>query len=143
MGLATFRPVPRLELLSAPLRTWSPLRDAIDILLEATPKGIDMAKVRSHILEAPGVADVHDLHAWTSTSGVNVVSAHVVLDPEANPPAVLDHLCDCLSGQFDIEHSTFQLAMAGAVRLWSRRGPLRPRPQLPALRSTDRGGCAR
>lgn len=98
-------------------RTWSLLRDAVDVLLEATPKGIDMTQVRSHILEAPGVADVHDLHAWTITSGVNVVSAHVVLDPAADPPAVLDHLCECLSGEFDIEHSTFQLETADRRRL--------------------------
>lgn len=90
-------------------RTWGLLRDAVDVLLEATPKGLDMGTVRSHILEAPGVADVHDLHAWTITSGMNVVSAHVVLEQGADPPAVLDHLCDCLSGFFDIEHSTFQL----------------------------------
>ena len=62
-------------------RTYGLLRDAVDVLLEATPKGLDMGLVRSHILEAPGVSDVHDLHAWTITSGLNVVSAHVVLDP--------------------------------------------------------------
>ncbi len=90
-------------------RTWHLLRDATDVLLEATPKGLDMDEVRSHILEAPGVADVHDLHAWTITSGMNVVSAHVVLAEGADQPAVLDHLCRCLSGYFDIEHSTFQL----------------------------------
>jgi cobalt-zinc-cadmium efflux system protein len=73
--------------------------------------------VRSHILEAPGVADVHDLHAWTITSGVNVVSAHVVLEADASPPAVLDYLCGCLSGDFDIEHSTFQLETSDRRRL--------------------------
>jgi uncharacterized membrane protein YphA (DoxX/SURF4 family) len=46
---------------------------------------------------APGVADVPDLHAWTITSGVNDVSAHVVLDEGAAAPAVLDHLCRCLA----------------------------------------------
>ena len=98
-------------------RTWSLLREAVDVLLEATPKGIDLDEVRSHILEAPGVADVHDLHAWTITSGMNVVSAHVVLGEAADPPAVLDHLCRCLSGDFDIEHSTFQLESADRRRL--------------------------
>ena len=98
-------------------RTWRLLRDAVDVLLEATPKGIDLDLVRSHILDAPGVADVHDLHAWTITSGMNVVSAHVVLRDGAEPPAVLDHLCRCLSGDFDIEHSTFQLETADRRRL--------------------------
>ena len=98
-------------------RTWGLLRDAIDVLLEATPKGVEMADVRRHILEAPGVADVHDLHAWSITSGVNVVSAHVVLDPGADPAGVLDFLCECLSGDFDIEHSTFQLESSDRRRL--------------------------
>jgi cobalt-zinc-cadmium efflux system protein len=98
-------------------RTWRLLREAVDILLEATPKGLDLEVVRAHIRQAAGVADVHDLHAWTITSGVNVVSAHVVLQPSADPPAVLDELCRCLSGDFDIEHSTFQLETADRRRL--------------------------
>jgi len=98
-------------------RTWALLRDAVDVLLEASPKDVDLAEVRSHILEAPGVVDVHDLHAWTITSGLNVVSAHVVLDEAADPPAVLDHLCECLAGNFDIEHSTFQLETSDRRRI--------------------------
>jgi cobalt-zinc-cadmium efflux system protein len=98
-------------------RTWSLLREAVDVLLEATPKGIDLDVIRSHILGADGVADVHDLHAWTITSGMNVVSAHVVLDEGADPPRVLDELCRCLAGDFDIEHSTFQLESADRTRL--------------------------
>jgi len=90
-------------------RTWRLLREAIDVLLEATPKNVDMTKVREHILEAPGVRDVHDLHAWTITSGLNVLSAHVIVDEGAKNAEVLDALCRCLSTQFDIEHSTFQL----------------------------------
>jgi cobalt-zinc-cadmium efflux system protein len=98
-------------------RTWALLREAIDVLLEATPKDVDMDLVRVHILEAPGVLEVHDLHAWTITSGMNVVSAHVVIDRGASGPAVLDHLCRCLSSQFDIEHSTFQLETEDRTRL--------------------------
>jgi cobalt-zinc-cadmium efflux system protein len=98
-------------------RTWHLLRDAVDVLLEAAPKGIELGEVRSHILGAVGVADVHDLHAWTITSGMNVVSAHVVLNDGADPPSVLDELCRCLSGDFDIEHSTFQLESHDRRRL--------------------------
>ncbi len=76
-----------------------------------------MDEVRAHILDAPGVADVHDLHAWTITSGMNVVSAHVVLEPGAEGAAVLESLCDCLAGHFDIEHSTFQLEFPDRRRL--------------------------
>ena len=90
-------------------RTWSLLREATDVLLEATPRGVDLDEVRRHIRSQRGVRDVHDLHAWTITSGLNVLSAHVVIGPEVQTTDVLDELCRCLSGDFDIEHSTFQL----------------------------------
>ena len=114
-------------------RTWRLLRDAVDVLLEATPKGLDMALVRSHILEAPGVTECHDLHVWTITSGMNVVSAHVIAAPDADPAAVLDHLCECLAGFFDIEHSTFQIETADRRRLEDvsatfERADAKPRP---------------
>lgn len=98
-------------------RTFALLREATDVLLEATPKGIDMDHVRAHILDAPGVVDCHDLHAWTITSGMNVLSAHVILAEGADAPATLDALCACLSDDFDIEHSTFQLETADRRRL--------------------------
>ena len=101
-------------------RTVVLLRDSVDVLLEATPKGVDMTQVERHIREAPGVTDVHDLHAWTITSGMNVVSAHVVLGPDAQPGDILDHLGTCLSADFDINHSTFQLETPEHV-LWEAR----------------------
>ena len=101
-------------------RTAMLLRDSVDVLLEATPKGVDMTEVERHILEAPGVTDVHDLHAWTITSGMNVVSAHVVLAETANAGDILDHLATCLSADFDINHSTFQLETPEHVR-WETR----------------------
>ena len=101
-------------------RTVRLLRDSVDVLLEATPKGVDLSDVERHIREAPGVVDVHDLHAWTITSGMNVVSAHVVLGPEARPGDILDHLGTCLSADFDINHSTFQLETPEHV-LWEAR----------------------
>jgi cobalt-zinc-cadmium efflux system protein len=101
-------------------RTWTLLREAVDVLLEATPKDVDLEQVRRHILAAPGVEAVHDLHAWTITSGMNVVSAHVVLGPDGDPGDLLDHLSDCLSDDFDIDHSTFQLESPEHV-LWEGR----------------------
>jgi cobalt-zinc-cadmium efflux system protein len=101
-------------------RTLGLLREATDVLLEATPRGVDMDEVRRHILEAPGVEAVHDLHIWTITSGMNVVSAHVVMGPDGEPGNLLDHLSDCLAGDFDIEHSTFQLETR-EHQLWEGR----------------------
>jgi cobalt-zinc-cadmium efflux system protein len=98
-------------------RTFALLREATDVLLEATPRGVDMDHVRQHILDAPGVVDCHDLHAWTITSGMNVVSAHVVLAEGADAALALDSLSACHADDFDIEHSTFQLETEDRRRL--------------------------
>lgn len=98
-------------------RAWMLLRDVVHVLLEATPQDVDLGDVRRHILDAPAVVGVHDLHAWTITSGVPVVSAHVVVDDtelaEHGHGAILDQLHHCLAGHFDIEHSTFQIEPEG------------------------------
>ena len=98
-------------------RTWRLLRETVDVLLEASPQGIDLTEVRAHMTGLPGVRDVHELHAWTITSGLPVLSAHVVVDPRCWTTAaarrMLDRLQDCLRGHFDVEHSTFQLEPAG------------------------------
>jgi len=69
------------------------------------------------MLAQPGVVDVHDLHAWTITSGVPVLSAHVTVEGSVLAATcgggVLDRLHDCLREDFDVEHSTFQLEPAG------------------------------
>jgi cobalt-zinc-cadmium efflux system protein len=101
-------------------RTLRLLRESLDVLLEATPRGVDLGEVERHIRESPGVVDVHDLHAWTITSGMNVVSAHVVLAEDGRPGDVLDHLGVCLADDFDIKHSTFQLETPEHV-LWEAR----------------------
>jgi cation diffusion facilitator family transporter len=97
-------------------RAWHLLREALDVLLEAAPRGVDLASVRSHILGVDGVLGVHDLHAWTITSGQPVLSAHVVVTDEAlaagHGGRVLDALCECLGEHFDMAHCTFQLEAA-------------------------------
>jgi cobalt-zinc-cadmium efflux system protein len=98
-------------------RAWSLLREALDVLLEAAPRGVDLAQVRAHVLSVEGVLDVHDLHAWTITSGLPVLSAHVVVNDAAladgHGGRVLDALCACLGDHFDLEHCTFQLESPG------------------------------
>lgn len=98
-------------------RAWSLLREAGEVLLEVAPHAVDLEQVREHICGEPGVLDVHDLHSWTITSGVPVMSAHVVVDDAAfsdgSLPRLLDRLQGCLEGHFDVAHSTLQLEAAG------------------------------
>jgi cobalt-zinc-cadmium efflux system protein len=98
-------------------RTWRLLKEAVDILLEASPEGIDLGEIREHMAGVPGIREVHDLHIWTITSGLPVFSAHVVVDPEiierGQSAIMLDKLQACLRGHFDVDHSTFQLEPAG------------------------------
>ena len=98
-------------------RAWSLLREALDVLLENAPRGVDLDQVRAHVLSVDGVLDVHDLHAWTITSGLPVLSAHVVVHDDVlsdgHGGRVLDALGTCLGDHFDLEHCTFQLESPG------------------------------
>jgi cobalt-zinc-cadmium efflux system protein len=93
-------------------RTWKLLRETVDVLLEATPKGVELADVRAHLLEVCHVRGVHDLHASTVATILPVLSAHVVVHDQCfrdgHVPRLLDEFQDCLVGHFDVEHSTFQ-----------------------------------
>ncbi|MFC9334138.1 cation diffusion facilitator family transporter [Arthrobacter sp. NPDC057009] len=97
-------------------RAWHLLREVVDVLLEATPKGVEVSMIREHILSVAGVVAVHDIHIWTITSGVPVFSAHVVVEDEMlnakGTDQVLDKLTSCLGSHFDTEHCTFQLEPA-------------------------------
>lgn len=89
------------------------LRDAVHVLSESVPVDTSVAEIRKHILGAPGVLDVHDIHVWAITSGQPVFSAHVVVESHVftnnETGTLLDQLADCLSDHFDVAHSTFQL----------------------------------
>ncbi|MFF0205584.1 cation diffusion facilitator family transporter [Streptomyces sp. NPDC005017] len=98
-------------------RTLRLLRETLDVLLESAPRGVDMAEVREHVLALDGVEDVHDLHAWTITSGMPVLSAHVVVREDVlsaiGHEKMLHELQGCLGDHFDVEHCTFQLEPGG------------------------------
>jgi len=97
-------------------RAWTLLRDVVDVLLEASPKGVEVQMIREHILSVAGVTDVHDIHIWTITSGVPVFSAHVVVEDGVlnarGADQLLDKLITCLGSHFDTDHCTFQLEPA-------------------------------
>jgi cobalt-zinc-cadmium efflux system protein len=96
--------------------SWQLLRAAGRILLQGAPEGVDLAEVRTHLRTVEHVVDVHDLHAWTVTSGLPTLSAHVVVEDHCfatgHAPQLLDALQDCLAGHFDVAHATFQLEPA-------------------------------
>jgi len=89
------------------------MRDAAVVLLEIAPQGLDLDDVRRHLCGVPGVVDVHDLHAWTITSGIPSLSAHVTVTDEAladrGVGPILDELCECVAAHFDVRHATFQV----------------------------------
>jgi cobalt-zinc-cadmium efflux system protein len=95
---------------------WELLAASGRILLEAAPATMDLDDVRAHLLATEHVRDLHDLHAWTVTSSLPALSAHIVIDDacftEGCVPRLLDQLQACLAGHFDVEHSTFQLEAA-------------------------------
>ncbi len=98
-------------------RAISLLREVVEVLLESTPRDVDLDELRTHILGVEGVREVHDLHVWTITSGMPVMSAHIVVEDSVTAMdqahSVLDRLRECLSEHFDVEHSTFQIEPAG------------------------------
>ena len=97
------------------------LRDTTNVLLESTPKGLDLVDVREHLLRVPHVQGVHDLHVSQIATGLPVLTAHVVVDDECfydgHAPKMLDQLQACVADHFNIqiEHSTFQLELASHV----------------------------
>jgi cobalt-zinc-cadmium efflux system protein len=100
-------------------RAISLLREVAEVLLESTPRDVDLEELRQHLMETDGVEDIHDLHVWTITSGMPVMSAHVVVQSSVtgmdDAHGVLDRLRGCLAEHFDVEHSTFQIEPAGHV----------------------------
>ena len=98
-------------------RTWKLLRETVDVLLEGTPKSLDLSAVREHVLGVPHVHAIHDLHASRVSSDLPVLTAHVVVDDscflDGHLPQLLDELQACLAGHFDVTHSTFQFEPVG------------------------------
>lgn len=90
-------------------RTWTLLRQSTHILLEGTPADVDVAQLQAAIEGEAGVARVHDLHVWTLTSKGNLLTAHVVLHPDADPRALVKAISGQIRDRFGISHTTLQL----------------------------------
>ncbi len=97
-------------------RTWRLLRETVDVLLEATPRGVDLATVRAHLLAMDHIEAVHDLHASVVASDLPVLTAHLVVEDgcfhDGHLTTLLDDVQSCLAAHFDVGHSTFQFEAA-------------------------------
>jgi cobalt-zinc-cadmium efflux system protein len=90
-------------------RAWHLGRQALRVLLQAAPPGLDLAAVRSDLAGVDGVVDVHDLHVWTLTSGVHALSVHAILQEGATHGQVLGDLRTRVTDGFPITHVTVQI----------------------------------
>jgi cobalt-zinc-cadmium efflux system protein len=90
------------------LSSWRLLRESVEVLLEATPKGIAPSDVRGAMIEVDGVSGVHDLHVWTVTSGLIAMSGHVEVSGGRDWHDLLPDLTGLLRNQFGIAHVTLQ-----------------------------------
>ena len=84
------------------------VREASHVLLEGTPPGIDLEAIARRVGQLPGVRSVHDLHVWTVTTGQPMMSAHVDLEPDADPETVRESVHRLLHQEYDIGHTTIQ-----------------------------------
>jgi cobalt-zinc-cadmium efflux system protein len=97
-------------------RTWTLLSQCVHVLMEGTPDHIAMNDLRTAILNVPGVVEVHDLHAWTITSGMDSLSGHVIIDQAARSDQVLTQITSVCEQQFGITHTTIQIEAVSCDR---------------------------
>ncbi|MBN9519219.1 cation transporter [bacterium] len=96
-------------------RTWGLMKQAVNVLMEATPAHINLAELERVMLAVEGVASVHDLHVWTITSGIDAMSAHVVLASGLTPSVsevVAEQVAGRVKESFSIGHTTIQVERA-------------------------------
>lgn len=94
-------------------RAWSLLTEAVEILMESTPRNVDLPALRRRLESLAGVGAVHDLHAWTITTGMTALSAHLVVENADGGLSVLEQANAVLSDEFGIAHTTLQVETPG------------------------------
>ncbi|MCO5238924.1 MAG: cation diffusion facilitator family transporter [Chitinophagaceae bacterium] len=94
-------------------RTWRLLMEAVNVLLEGTPKDVNIADLQKAMEQVSGVKAIHDMHVWSLTSGVNAVSAHVRVGYSEDYNVALKALADKVTTDFKISHTTFQIETDG------------------------------
>lgn len=90
-------------------RTWSLMREAVDILMQSMPRHLNSEDIEQTIREQEDVQSVHDLHVWTITSGKIALSGHIQIVPTGNSDRVISRVSRLLSNRFGIAHATLQV----------------------------------
>ena len=90
-------------------RTWKLGGQALRILVQAAPPDLDVDAITADLEAVDGVVDVHDLHAWTLTSDMEVVSAHLMITAGTDAHGVLDQARSVLRDRYGIAHATLQV----------------------------------
>jgi cobalt-zinc-cadmium efflux system protein len=87
------------------------LRESIHILLEGVPPSVDLKKITAEIKSVDGVLDIHDLHVWTISSGMNVLSGHVIVKDQmvSESARIIDEIDKILRMKFNVSHTTIQI----------------------------------
>ena len=90
-------------------RAWRLGREALRVLVQAAPAGVDVAEIRRELAALPGIVDVHDLHVWTLTSEMEVASAHLMVRTGTDTHGVLDQARSLLQDRYGLDHATLQV----------------------------------
>jgi cobalt-zinc-cadmium efflux system protein len=104
---------PALSLVIAALvlwSSWSIVRETLNILLEGTPRGLELAAIRSSLEQIDGVEDVHDLHVWSLGSQSHALASHVTIAdiPPSESGRILETINSTLKERYRIHHTTIQ-----------------------------------
>ena len=91
------------------IASWTLVREAVDVLMEAVPAHVDVEALRTALATVPGASEVHDLHVWTLTTGQYALSAHAVCDGSVDDDGMLAAMADLCARDFRIEHVTIQI----------------------------------
>ena len=94
------------------------LKESIHILLEGAPSGINLQKIISEIKSVNGVQDIHDLHVWTISSGLNALSGHIIVKDQtvSESARIIDEISGILKTRFKISHTTIQIESEKTIK---------------------------
>lgn len=90
-------------------RTWSLMKKSINILMEGVPINISYEEVKKAILQIKGVTGIFEMHIWTITSGMDAITAHVVVSDPSKSQTILKAISSMLENRFKITHTTIQI----------------------------------